>query len=205
MKDVFRKYKTDKKSLGYIPFYYDSFEKYRQSVTRMLEIGVYRGESLRAWSEFFPNAKIVGAEINSQQRWTVNPETPRVTVEIGDATDPKFIDKLIEKYHDFDIVLDDGSHNSIDMRKSFKLLWPHTKLVYCIEDLGTQYPNNHFKGHGKYEYLFIPDGKPYMTDLKCMVDGINTDKIKDIFKICFYKWQAHIWRDENAPITKQLD
>jgi len=193
LKKIFEKYDTDKKTHGYIPLYEDAFKKHRSTVKRFVEIGVHRGESLRAWRDYFPNAHIIGIEINPKSVDDALKNEPRITLEIGDATDTGFVRKLINKYKNFDIVLDDGSHKSTDMRKSFNLLWPVTNLIYCIEDLTTQYPKNKYKGR-PYDMSFIPDVS-YMTDLRALIDSLNTMNSRmDIFKICFYKWQVYIHR-----------
>ena len=149
MKNIFEKYRTDKNILGYIPLYVDSFEKYRQSIKLFLEIGVWQGESLKSWRDYFPNAHIIGVEIDSKAV-KIEKNESRISVEIGDSTNANFVNRLVKKYGSFDIILDDGSHRSVDMRKSFKLFWPHTNLVYCIEDLHTQYPLNCVPKGGRY-------------------------------------------------------
>ena len=195
MKNIFDKYNTDKKTHGYIEIYADNFEKYRNSVKTFLEIGVHEGESLKAWRDYFPNAHIVGAEMHLPSIKIRN--EPRITIEHGDATKNEFAQRLFKRYGNFDIVLDDGSHRSTDIRKSFQLFWSHTKLIYCIEDLGTQYPQNEFpKRNRKFGHQFVPDKLSYMNDLKKLVDDINQiPKVRDdIFKISFYKWQVYIYR-----------
>jgi hypothetical protein len=57
---------TDKSSWGhdYLRFYEPYFGTLRETEIRFLEIGVAGGASLRVWEEYFPKAKVIGADIN---------------------------------------------------------------------------------------------------------------------------------------------
>ena len=206
---IFDKYKehTGKFSLGYIPFYKDNFEEYRNEVKKFCEIGIARGQSLEIWRDYFPNAEIVGIDINSSAIKINNMD--RIHIEIGDATNDEFLNDFFTKYGNFDIVLDDGSHKSNDMRKSFDRFWPHTKLIYCIEDLVTQYPNNCFPTGGRrgtpFHNQFIPDNLPFINDLKKLSYEVFSGR-DDIFKLSFYKWQTYIHKNnENLSQQKQIN
>ncbi|MFA5423982.1 MAG: class I SAM-dependent methyltransferase [Phycisphaerae bacterium] len=149
-KAIFERHDTDKVNNGnYQDGYEASFSSIRHDVKLLFEIGVNRGGSVRAFAEYFPNAVIVGLEIASKYRF----DDERIKIEIGDATKPDFINALVEKYGRPDIVIDDGSHFSRDIRASFRLLYPHVKHCYVIEDYGTQF----------YDYekgFYINDGTP---------------------------------------------
>lgn len=114
--------------------YIDVYEAHLATieVQSLLEIGVYRGESLKMWRHAFPGARIVGLDID--------PDCERVDgceVVIGDQGDTDLLDSLGE----FDVVVDDGSHiNSLTV-KSFYSLWPHVRPngMYAIEDLDCSY------------------------------------------------------------------
>jgi uncharacterized NAD-dependent epimerase/dehydratase family protein len=63
--DIFTGYDTDK---GYhhtyeIP-YQRELESRRKDVKGVLEIGIYHGGSLKAWRDYFPNATVVGMDID---------------------------------------------------------------------------------------------------------------------------------------------
>lgn len=179
-------YLTDKLHLrGYTEGYSFHFGKIKDKVTKVLEIGILDGESLRLWADYFPNATIVGVDIAPK---SCSFDEGRILLEIGDATDPMFIASLISKYGNFDIVLDDGSHLASHMRKSFELLYPVTNFIYCIEDLVVQYPDTPFGNN----YL---DEKAMMNDLYGMVDNMNafsyTNKIS---QVCFNRWQCYIYK-----------
>jgi hypothetical protein len=61
-----------------------------------LEIGIFRGASLRMWSRYFDVATIVGADINPDCRQYAN---DRCQVEIGSQAEPQFLDALGRKWH----------------------------------------------------------------------------------------------------------
>lgn len=135
------------------------------------------------WADYFPNATILGLDINSNYR----PSRENIKVEIGDATDPRFIASILKKYGSPDIVLDDGSHLASQMRKSFDLLFSSTKMIYCIEDLGTQYTSS------LGNYL---DDTSMMSKLYALVDENNRYPPNDssYTQICFNRYQCYIYK-----------
>lgn len=52
---------------SYTPYYYELFQNRQKSIKKILEIGVGEGKGLRMWQDFFPNAKIYGAEIDPKR------------------------------------------------------------------------------------------------------------------------------------------
>jgi hypothetical protein len=141
---------TDKSSYhhGYARLYERHFAARRATARRLLEIGVggtssWRGyetteggQSLKMWSDYFPNAEIIGVDIHAKAI-----SGPRIRFEQGDQFDPVFLQALIEKYRSFDIVIDDGSHIGSHITASFAALWSAVIPggVYVIEDLPTTY------------------------------------------------------------------
>ena len=57
------KYGTDKSENGYTKIYENFLSDKRDAKNNILEIGVWRGASLRMWSEYFPNSLILGMDI----------------------------------------------------------------------------------------------------------------------------------------------
>ena len=59
----------------------------------------------------------------------------------GDQSDINILKKIVKKYKYFDIIIDDGSHLSKHIIKSFKYLFASLKnnSLYIIEDLQTSY------------------------------------------------------------------
>ena len=131
---ILSKYDTNK-AVDYGEIYDYAFTQYRMNVRLLFEIGVNRGGSARGFKEYFPNAVIVGFDINPVSYF----KEDRINIRIGDATSPAIINTAIAEFGCPDITLDDGSHSSRDIKATYKLLYPHTTFCYAIEDLGTQY------------------------------------------------------------------
>ena len=114
-----------------------------------MEIGVAKGGSLQMWRRFFgPMATIVGIDINPHcQEY----EEDGIHVRIGDQSDPVFLAGLTKEFGQFDIVLDDGSHQMEHIRKTFEFLYPTLSKngIYIIEDLHTAYWEEYGGGWGK--------------------------------------------------------
>lgn len=140
---------TDKSSD--IHNYCEKYEKYlpfnRLEPITFLEIGVLDGASLATWREYYPNARIVGLDIDPTCKEYEDPKN-QIFVEIGSQDDPAFLAKVVEKWGPFDIILDDGSHINRHVIFSFKELFKSVKPsgVYVVEDTCTSYWEEHYEG-----------------------------------------------------------
>jgi hypothetical protein len=126
----------------YFDIYVKHFEAYRNRPIRMLEIGVFRGGSLRMWKEYFhPDSTIVGIDIDKSCK-DHEIADKKVFVRIGSQADPKFLAEVNEEFGPFDIILDDGSHKTHDQNISFGALFRAALTVggcYMVEDVHTNY------------------------------------------------------------------
>ena len=130
MRECFDRHGCDKGIRhGYERVYEPAFKDIRQEPIRILEIGIFRGASLAAWLDYFPNAAIVG--IDTFQR--ISPHNipilnhPRVAWHQHNSTTPVDLGQ-------FDIVIDDGLHTHKAQRKTFECLMPYADRYY-IEDV----------------------------------------------------------------------
>lgn len=94
---------TDKASAGhnYLVAYAGLFAPIRERVTSLLEIGVWAGDSLELWRQYFPNAAITGYDVTIRSRFTEGLELVELdayTVEAVSRTPAQ------------DIIIDDGPH-----------------------------------------------------------------------------------------------
>ena len=131
------KYQTDKLGHGYIPFY----EKYLpKEPKRILEIGVKEGRSLAMWAGYFPGAEVHGLDLFEE--YAPGPalttavdgdieKLDRIVLHTGNQCDFKLLGEL--RKYDFDLIIDDGSHNSRDQLMTFFGLF--NGKHYFIEDL----------------------------------------------------------------------
>jgi len=126
------KHNTDKAFFHeYLDFYQKNLPK-SSFKGRLLEIGVMDGASLLMWREYYPNAEIVGIDINDKSHI----EIPGVQILQMDATNTEALATL----GTFDIIIDDGSHMTADQQASFEYLYLNSlnpKGYYIIEDLHT--------------------------------------------------------------------
>ena len=139
-------YKTDKSGpkhtffgKSYTDIYAHYFEHMRKREFVFLEIGVFKGASLKMWSSYFPNAKIVGIDIDPRAAKNMENSKIKADVHIGSQDDEVFLKSLVDQYGEFGIVLDDGSHINEMTLKTFEILNKHTTGFYVIEDLRNSY------------------------------------------------------------------
>ena len=154
---LFYKYKSDKcpqLQHSYSPQYYAMFAEQRESVKRVLEIGIgtfeamnhlvgggyYVGASLRAWRDFFPNAMVYGCDISETALF----EDERIKCFITDQSKVSALRKLIDDINRdagsselFDLIIDDGSHLPAHMILTAVTLWENVKVggYYIVEDI----------------------------------------------------------------------
>ena len=136
---------TDKSSLqvgktklyithDYLRHYDFLFSSFRNDKITLLEFGCFRGDSLRMWEQYFPEAQIYGVDLDEGAKMH---EKGRVHVVIGDATSQETHDHIRDTLGSAFIILDDASHAWGDQRRSFELFWDIVSPggFYVIEDL----------------------------------------------------------------------
>jgi hypothetical protein len=119
------KYGTDKLEHGYLPFYETHLPK---NPKKILEIGVKEGRSIQMWKEYFPDAEIHGLDLF--QEFEI-PQIEGCYFWKGNQCDYRILEKLREQ--EFDVIIDDGSHNSRDQMITFFGLF--SGQHYFIEDV----------------------------------------------------------------------
>jgi hypothetical protein len=100
---------TDKASShhNYLNFYESFFSALRAEPITLLEIGVLNGASLNTWKNYFPNGKIVGADISPP---TKRFQRDRIFIELLDQSNVEELTHAAFKHGPFDIVIEDVSH-----------------------------------------------------------------------------------------------
>ena len=125
-------FKTDKGSIkhNYTAVYERYFGSLRgQPGLRLMEIGVACGSSLKMWSKYFADARILGVDIRPDCA-NLCRLYPNIAITIQNATKAPVPGA-------FDIIIDDGSHVSADIVDTFKHNWPNLKPggLFVVEDL----------------------------------------------------------------------
>lgn len=112
-----------------------------------LEIGVFKGGSLRMWRDFFaPDSKLTFMDIDPNCK---SLEIPGTNIRIGDQSNVPFLLETAQEGGPFDIIVDDGSHMCDHQIISFQTLWPHLKNggLYIVEDVHSSYWPGFMGGH----------------------------------------------------------
>lgn len=136
------KFGTDKSSKhhNYTRIYQSEFAALRETARGVIEIGIggqtYRGTagaSLKMWAEYFPNAQVVGVDLDPTTDANYG---ERIHVVIGDQTSRSVLDKATRLVPSVDIIIDDGSHQNNLTIATFEYLFQYLRAggVYVIED-----------------------------------------------------------------------
>jgi hypothetical protein len=134
--------------------------EFRHQPIALLELGVYRGASLRIWRDYFPQSVIVGIDI--EPIWL--PDLLNVHIVQGDQADPETLDRATAAIGGslFDIIIDDASHLGLKSRASFAHLFIRglkPSGLYFVED----YAAPLLPGW--------PDGAPFTRPPMASLDG----------------------------------
>ena len=100
---------------------------------RMLEIGVKGGGSTAFWKQLFPGATVVGLDIDLRPHLGGD----GVIYIKGDQSNATELTALADQYGPFDLVIDDGSHESAHQTVSLRTLLSRVRSggLYVIEDV----------------------------------------------------------------------
>ncbi len=133
--------KVSDKWSSYLVEYQRLFCEYQDRPVSLLEIGIQNGGSLEIWGKYFAKARtITGCDINDRCG-ALKFEDPRIAVVVGDANSDPVQGKILERSADFDLIIDDGSHTSGDIVKSFARYFPRLNAggIFLAEDLHCSY------------------------------------------------------------------
>ncbi len=146
---------SDKWSI-YISEYDRLFSSYRNQAIRMLEIGIQNGGSLEIWSKYFLDAQVlVGCDINPDCANLTYLDS-RINVVVEDANTNLAEAEILRLSPNFDIIIDDGSHTSSDIIKTFARYFRYLNEggIFVAEDLHCSYWDD-FEGGLYYPYSSI--------------------------------------------------
>jgi cephalosporin hydroxylase len=139
---------------NYTPFYDKELGWRRKLVRWVLEIGVAYGSSVRMWKEYFPNATIVGLDSNAHALLHTEHRIMCIPADQNNETSLlQAIGKVAPEIPQFDLIIDDGSHEREHQRTSLKTLLPFLAMdgLYVVEDIVPTFRTAEFDG-------VVPDG-----------------------------------------------
>lgn len=100
---------TDKEGLHYYisNLYCEKLTPKKNEEINILEIGIFKGDSLKLWDDFFINANIYGMDLGD---YTQHTYSNKVKKYIMNAYEESTINFLKNTNIKFDIIIDDGPH-----------------------------------------------------------------------------------------------
>lgn len=155
---LFQSNKCDKAQHGYTKHYYTLFDKligqnrrfknfnlseFKPSLN-ILEVGVWNGNSLKAWSDYLKvseqvdfNIRIFGIDLfertSIDQVFENINYDPNITLFQCDSTNSRQVKEIFEDSNiRFDLIIDDGSHFPIDQLKTFENLIPYLRMAHDL-------------------------------------------------------------------------
>lgn len=139
---LFNKYGCDKaKKHHYHTVYEPEFDSLRNEPINILEVGVFKGDSIRAWLDYFPNATIYGIDLFK-----------RVSV------------KDIDVLHDDRVKFIKADSTNIGVRSQIKKYWPRIRFDIIIDD-GLHTPDANAKTLHNLYPLLKKNGRYYVEDV----------------------------------------
>lgn len=124
------KFATDKLQHGYLPAYLRLAAEFGPAA-RVCEVGVQYGHGLDLFQALFPAGLVAGVDVNPGCRW------PDGTAQVIAAQDdPGLPARLAAHAPEWDLIVDDASHDGQLTVATLRLLWPLLAPggAYVIED-----------------------------------------------------------------------
>jgi SAM-dependent methyltransferase len=173
------------KWIHYLEIYERYFEKFVGTPVKILEIGVENGGSLQLWKKYFGDkCEIIGIDVNEKVIF----EEPQIKIEIGSQSDLDFLTHINDKYGEFDIIIDDGSHMQLDVLTTFSFLYSKLKRggVYCVEDTHSAYLRTYSGGiTSPFNFISISSRLVHDTNVE-FIQEPYTPTLNDLKSIGFY-------------------
>jgi len=140
------------KVTNYFQIYSDLFSHLRGSDCTFIETGVLNGGSLFMWRNWLgEKARIIGVDLNLvAKKW----EEYGFEIYIGDQGDPLFWQNSFREIGSFDVLLDDGGHQSFQqiVTLSEAVKAAKNKCIIAVEDTYTSFFKM-FSGHREHSFL----------------------------------------------------
>ena len=189
---LFHEYGSDKANIfkpnqkpghGYSIYYEKKLEAYKNKNLNILEIGSYAGASAAAFTKYFPQSKVYCFDVNISN---FKYESEKINVFGIDINNKKKVLKTLNKifseqnFTQFDLIIDDGSHNLSDILISLKFFFKYVKNkgLYIIEDF--KHPN-YYKYNRNIDHLLVDQILLNLNNKKSFTSNIfNDDDQKEL-------------------------
>ncbi|AVP87150.1 Putative O-methyltransferase I [Candidatus Phycorickettsia trachydisci] len=212
-KQIFFKHKENvsQKWANYLDIYEFYLPPYINQNASILEIGVQNGGHLQILSKYLKNAKIYGLDID--QNVCKLDLGKDIQTFCFNATEEELINKNMPNLN-FDVIIDDGSHQSPDVIKTFQIMFYKLKPggTYIIEDMHASYwkefQGGYQKPYTQIEYFksLIDILNSYHINANNSAETKNTefyDSLSDIEKE-FLRWTQSITFYDSVAVVKKL-
>ena len=140
--EIFKK--TENNGHGYSKFYKQKLEKFQNHKINILEIGSFAGASAAAFAKYLPKSNIFCFDVNISNFEYKSKKIHVFGLDIkNQKKTTKTLNKIADKFKilEFDIIIDDGSHNLSDILIALKFFFKYlrNKGLYVLEDF--KHPN----------------------------------------------------------------
>jgi hypothetical protein len=158
----------------------------KYEVRKVLEIGVWKGASVKMWRDYFPHAIVHGIDILDTS--PLNSDTIKTHI-ANQANRTQLQAVVAASGGDFDIIVDDGGHTMIQQQVSFGFLFKHVRPggYYVIEDVNTSIYALYRDTYGA-----TPNGED--TTLAMIGEYVKTRRIES----------PHMTAEEKAYLSKNI-
>jgi hypothetical protein len=198
------KYGTDKgiHVHNYTPFYNEHLSSIRKQVTKVLEIGVLDGASLRMWKDYFPQAIIYGIDLGPRPNYG-----ERIKTFVANQANRGALQKFIDTYGgEFDLIIDDGGHHHHQQQISFGFLFQFVKPdgYYIIEDLQYSFVvGTRFGPPEANTYDMLRKLQSTGETDSSFLQGNEVYQINDLCHSCyFYEWESPITKPDQTRSSR---
>lgn len=175
---------SDKFTDDYAHRYFHFYEREMAGIKpeRIVEIGVQKGLSLKFWKRVFPQAEVIGVDVDP----TVSVDGFKVV--IADQAEDGAFDWLDWA----DVIIDDGGHTMRQQVKTWNALWKKLRPggVYVVEDLHT----NWMRGYGDAQYS-LGSSMAMVKMWAEMVQPLSDKSSKGMAAMSAYPSIAFAWKE----------
>lgn len=178
--------RTDKNTVhSYLPLYQNLLVNKKENAKHVLEVGIFKGGSIKLWNDFFSNAIIYGIDIiNYDLVWDGIKNNDKIVLHTSsNAYDPDFVSSKFKNIK-LDFALDDGPHTLESMLMFIRLYLPliADDGILIIEDvqsidwlniLANEVPENYKKYIRCYD---LRNTKNRWDDIVFTIDKFNIQR-----------------------------